>query len=365
MITQKPERSDTMDVKFENVSLAYEHKNEVLHDLRFVIPKGKLTCLLGPSGCGKSTTLNLISGLLQPTAGKIFFGEQDVTKKDALARKVGMVFQNYALYPHMTVLENICFPLKMKKIDKKKRNERGENLARLVHVENELTKYPGELSGGQQQRVAIARALAKEPSILLLDEPLSNLDARLRVEMREEIRRIQKQTGVTTVFVTHDQDEAMHISDYIMVLDNGQIQQFADPNTIYDYPDNLFVASFIGNPVINKIPFSILRQDFSPIIPMTINEKAETLLIRAESIVPIRDHQEHLGVKLQGKVVSVQRYGHEMFVRLDVQGQELMVTGFKERDLLEKQQILEFTLRTNGVFIANSDKEVIWNATSV
>ncbi|MFT9412272.1 ABC transporter ATP-binding protein [Liquorilactobacillus hordei] len=354
-----------MDVKFENVSLAYEHKSEVLHDLRFVIPKGKLTCLLGPSGCGKSTTLNLISGLLQPTAGKIFFDNEDVTKKDALARKVGMVFQNYALYPHMTVLENICFPLKMKKIDKKSRIQRGNELAQLVHVEKELAKYPGEISGGQQQRVAIARALAKEPSILLLDEPLSNLDARLRVEMREEIRRIQKQTGVTTVFVTHDQDEAMHVSDYIMVLNNGKIQQFADPNTIYDYPDNLFVASFIGNPVINKLPFSILSHEFSSVIPTTIDKKAETLLIRAESIVPTRDHQDHVAIKLQGKVLAVQRYGHEMFVRLNVNGQELMVTGFKERDLLEKQQMLEFTLRTNGVFIADSDKAIIWNATSI
>lgn len=162
--------------------MSYDGKTDTLKDLNFTIPDGTLVSLLGPSGGGKTTTLNLISGLLSPTAGQIFFGDTDVTKKDALARKVGMVFQNYSLYPHLSVLDNIAFPLKMAKVSKAERHAKAKDLAKLVHVEDQLDKKPGALSGGQQQRVAIARALAKSPSLLLLDEPLSNLDARLRIE---------------------------------------------------------------------------------------------------------------------------------------------------------------------------------------
>ena len=222
-----------VEVRFEHVTLTYSNGVEVLHDMDFELPDGELIALLGPSGGGKSTTLNLISGLLQATTGQIYFGDTDVTKKDALQRGVGMVFQNYALYPHMTVLDNIIFPMKMAKVDKTTREAKAKELAKLVRVDDQLNKKPGALSGGQQQRVAIARALAKEPTVLLLDEPLSNLDARLRVEMREEIRRIQQETGITTVFVTHDQSEAMHVADKIMVLNDGVIQQFDSPQTLY------------------------------------------------------------------------------------------------------------------------------------
>ncbi|MCD8015737.1 MAG: ABC transporter ATP-binding protein [Lachnospiraceae bacterium] len=226
-----------------------------VNDFTFTIPDGKLIGLLGPSGCGKSTTLNLISGLLAPTSGRIFFGEDDVTELPPEHRGIGLVFQNYALYPHLTVRQNILFPLENRKgkdrLTKTQMLEMADEVARLVQIDTLMERKPGELSGGQQQRVAIARALVKQPRVLLLDEPLSNLDARLRLQTREEIRRIQRETGITTIFVTHDQDEAMSISDQIVVMKDGVVQQTGRPQEVYDSPANLFVAKFLGTPPIN------------------------------------------------------------------------------------------------------------------
>ena len=224
-------------------------------DFNFEIPDGELIGLLGPSGCGKSTTLNMICGLEKPTSGKIFFGDKDVTALPPEKRGVGMVFQNYALYPHLTVRQNIIFPLQnLKGKDKLSRAEmekRAMDAAALVQIQELMERKPGELSGGQQQRVAIARALVKLPHVLLLDEPLSNLDARLRLQTREEIRKIQRATKITTVFVTHDQEEAMSISDRIVVMKAGVVQQTGKPQEVYDDPVNLFVAKFLGTLPIN------------------------------------------------------------------------------------------------------------------
>ena len=226
-----------------------------VNDFDFTLPDGKLVGLLGPSGCGKSTTLNLLCGLLKPTSGKIFFGDEDVTQLPAEHRGVGMVFQNYALYPHLTVRQNIRFPLEnlrgKDKLSKPEMEQRVRDAAALVQLEELLDRKPSELSGGQQQRVAIARALVKTPRVLLLDEPLSNLDARLRLQTREEIRRIQRKTQVTTIFVTHDQEEAMSISDEIVVMKDGVVQQIGRPQEVYDSPVNLFVAKFLGTPPIH------------------------------------------------------------------------------------------------------------------
>ena len=226
-----------------------------VNDFTFEIPDGKLIGLLGPSGCGKSTTLYMISGLQKPTSGKIFFGDDDVTELSTENRGIGLVFQNYALYPHMTVKQNILFPLQnlkgADKLSKEEMQERAYNAAKLVQIDELMDRKPNELSGGQQQRVAIARALVKMPRVLLLDEPLSNLDARLRLQTREEIRRIQKETGITTIFVTHDQEEAMSISDMIVVMKLGVVQQIGKPQEVYDNPRNLFVAKFLGTPPIN------------------------------------------------------------------------------------------------------------------
>jgi len=251
-----------MKVTLEHLTKKYPARGKgqqkeviAVNDFSFEIPDGKLIGLLGPSGCGKSTTLNLLSGLQAPTSGRIFFGEEEVTALPPQARGVGLVFQNYALYPHLTVRQNILFPLQnLKGKDKPSREDmerRALEAAKLVQLGDLMERKPAELSGGQQQRVAIARALVKMPRILLLDEPLSNLDARLRLQTREEIRRIQRETQITTVFVTHDQEEAMSISDQIVVMKDGVIQQIDMPQKVYDDPVNLFVAKFLGTPPIN------------------------------------------------------------------------------------------------------------------
>ena len=235
-----------------------------VRDLSFEVPDGMLVGLLGPSGCGKSTTLNMICGLEAPTKGQIFFGEEDVTALPPELRGVGMVFQNYALYPHLTVMQNILFPLEnLKGKDRPSRKamrERALEAARLVQIEELLERKPRELSGGQQQRVAIARALVKTPRVLLLDEPLSNLDARLRLRTREEIVKIQKKTGITTLFVTHDQEEAMSISDKIVVMKDGVLMQQGGPQEVYDDPHSLFVAKFLGTPPINVFSGAVEKE---------------------------------------------------------------------------------------------------------
>ena len=251
-----------MKVELRNLTKIFPSRNKkaggeviAVNDFTFTIPDGKLVGLLGPSGCGKSTTLYMISGLQKPSGGQIFFGDEDVTSLSPENRGVGLVFQNYALYPHMTVKQNIMFPLQnlkgKDKMTKEQMLERAYQAAKLVQIEDLMDRKPSEMSGGQQQRVAIARALVKMPRVLLLDEPLSNLDARLRLQTREEIRRIQKETGITTVFVTHDQEEAMSISDMIVVMKLGVVQQIGAPQEVYDDPANLFVAKFLGTPPIN------------------------------------------------------------------------------------------------------------------
>ena len=251
-----------MKVTLQNLTKKFPSRNKkqpadviAVNDFTFEIPDGVLLGLLGPSGCGKSPTLNLLSGLQKPTSGRIFFGDDDVTDLPAENRGVGLVFQNYALYPHLTVRQNITFPLENRtgkdKLTHQQMADMALEAAKLVQIEELMDRKPKELSGGLQQRVAIARALVKMPRILLLDEPLSNLDARLRLQTREEIRRIQKATGITTVFVTHDQEEAMSISDLIVVMKDGVVQQIGKPQAVYDSPVNLFVAKFLGTPPIN------------------------------------------------------------------------------------------------------------------
>ena len=236
-----------------DLNKVFDNGFEALKSVNFSIEQGDLVCLLGPSGCGKSTILNMIAGLLQPTGGDIQFKKSSVINTEPKDRNIGFVFQNYALYPHMTVLENIMFPLTVgeKKISKEEAKKVAEEYMQLTNIEELAEKKPGTLSGGQQQRVAITRALVQKPEVLLLDEPLSNLDARLRLKIREEIRRLVKEVGITTIFVTHDQEEALSISDKIILLNEGVIQQHDDPQNLYLEPNNLFVAKFIGNPIIN------------------------------------------------------------------------------------------------------------------
>lgn len=313
-----------MKVVLEHLTKKYPNHDKkkqgeviAVNDFNFEIPDGKLIGLLGPSGCGKSTTLNLISGLQEPTSGKIFFGDDDVTDLPPEHRGIGLVFQNYALYPHMTVKQNILFPLQnlkgKAKLSKAEMLEKAQEAARLVQIDELMDRKPGELSGGQQQRVAIARALVKRPRVLLLDEPLSNLDARLRLQTREEIRRIQRETKITTIFVTHDQEEAMSISDMIVVMKAGIVQQIGKPQEVYDHPANLFVAKFLGNPPINVFNGCVkdhqlyIGQD--AVMRVTNLENQEVYVaVRPEGFVLKEDGPlccELNGVEIMGRDISV------------------------------------------------------------
>lgn len=312
-----------MKVTLKNITKTYPSRikgaNTVtaVHHFSFEIPDGKLVALLGPSGCGKSTTLHLLSGLLEPTEGQIFFDEEDVTHLPAEHRGVGLVFQNYALYPHLTVYKNIIFPLQnlrgKNKLTKTQIQEKAQNVAKLVQIEDYMDRKPAELSGGQQQRVAIARALIKMPRILLLDEPLSNLDARLRLQTREEIRHIQQETGITTVFVTHDQEEAMSISDCLIVMKDGVVQQAGKPQQVYDDPVNLFVARFLGNPPINVFSGQLkggkLYIGNEMIMEVgDLGDRSVTVAVRPESFIPHADGALSCRLKqveLMGRDISV------------------------------------------------------------
>ncbi len=288
-----------MKVVLEHLTKRFPSRNRkekadviAVNDFHFEIPDGQLVALLGPSGCGKSTTLNLICGLQKPSDGKIFFGETDVTNLPPESRGVGLVFQNYALYPHLTVEQNIMFPLgnlKGKdKLSKEEMKAKALEAAKVVQIDQLMERKPSELSGGQQQRVAIARALVKRPRVLLLDEPLSNLDARLRLQTREEIRRIQRETLITTVFVTHDQDEAMSISDMIVVMEAGVVQQIGKPQSVYDDPVNLFVAKFLGTPAINVFDGTV---------------KGEKLIIGGDTVLDtpgVPDQEVTVGIRPEG-----------------------------------------------------------------
>lgn len=223
----------------------------IIDDLNLTVNEGEMVSLLGPSGCGKTTTLRMIAGFLAPDSGTIAVADQDVTALGAERRPSAMVFQNYALWPHMTVFKNVAFPLKLRKLPKPEIEERVSNVLGLVNLLHHKHSRPGQISGGEQQRVALARALVQEPDLLLLDEPLSNLDAKLRVKVREDIREIQQRLGITTVIVTHDQDEALSISDRIAVMNAGRIEQYSTPAELYDRPKTMFVATFIGT--INRI----------------------------------------------------------------------------------------------------------------
>ena len=315
---------------------------------------GELVSLLGPSGCGKSTLLNMLSGILPVSGGRIYFDDQDVTGMPPEKRGIGLVFQNYALYPHMTVMGNICFPLETQRVPKAERVERANEIARLVHVDMLMNRKPAELSGGQQQRVAIARALVKNPRLLLLDEPLSNLDARLRLEMREEIRRIQQRTGVTTIFVTHDQEEALSISDRIVLMKAGVLQQNDLPQSLYNEPANQFVADFLGNPPINNLPGTVEDGAFVaadgkarcalPMLAGVENGRNVNLSVRSESFV--LDENGPMACE----VTRVYQMGKEEMAYLTFGGTDFRAYIDSEEGL-RKGDAVRLSLKRRGVFL--------------
>ena len=315
-----------MELKLSNLTKVFSKKEGdvvAVDHINITVPSGKLIGLLGPSGCGKSTTLYMIAGLHRPSEGEIYFGETEVSKFPPEKRGIGLVFQNYALYPHLTVKQNIMFPLENKKLPKAEAEAKAQYYADLVGIGNLMNRKPGQLSGGQQQRVAIARALVKEPGVLLLDEPLSNLDARLRLQTREEIKRIQQETGITTVFVTHDQEEAMSISDEIVVMNFGVIQQVGHPQDVYNEPANMFVAKFLGTPPINILP---ARQE-GKVVKFFDQELLEKLDLGDENrVLNIGVRPEFIKVDPKGKyevfVEIVEYIGRDKTIIFKFKGQD-------------------------------------------
>ena len=358
-----------MKVVLQDLTKIFPSRNKngtevvAVNKFNFEIPDGKLIGLLGPSGCGKSTTLYMICGLQKPTSGKIFFGEDDVTELAPENRGVGLVFQNYALYPHMTVKQNILFPLQnfkgKDKLSKVEMLERAYNAAKLVQIDELMDRKPSELSGGQQQRVAIARALVKMPRVLLLDEPLSNPDARLRLQTREEIKRIQRETGITTVFVTHDQEEAMSISDYIVVMKLGVVQQIGQPQEVYDNPTNLFVAKFLGTPPINVFQGKVVGEklyinDDAVLDVKGVENQNVTIGIRPEGFIydpngPLRCQLRN--VEVMGRDVSI--------VSSNVASVNPIVRSIVDADNVVgiSQETVRFSLKPHKVFIFNDSTE--------
>lgn len=359
-----------MEVILQNLTKKFPSRDRKNHedviavnDFTFTIPDGKLIGLLGPSGCGKSTTLNLISGLLKPTSGKIFFGEDDVTDLPPENRGIGLVFQNYALYPHLTVKKNILFPLEnlkgKDKLSKEEMLKKAYDVAKLVQIDELMDRKPGELSGGQQQRVAIARALVKMPRVLLLDEPLSNLDARLRLQTREEIRRIQRETKITTIFVTHDQEEAMSISDMIVVMKAGVVQQIGKPQEVYDDPVNLFVAKFLGTPPINVFDGQV---------------RAQKLYIGEDAVLDVsgvEDQEVYVGIRPEGFLLQEDGPFGCALSGVEVMGRDISVVCTNpaslnptiraiigtENKVDTESEAVRFALKPGKVFIFHKDTE--------
>lgn len=309
-----------MEVRLEGITKSFGDFTAV-NNLNVTIDDGTLAGLLGPSGCGKSTTLYMIAGLEKPTSGRIYFGDEDVTDLPPEKRGIGLVFQNYALYPHMTVRQNIMFPLENAKVPKAEALKTAQEMADLVQIGHLMDRKPGELSGGQQQRVAIARAIAKKPRVLLLDEPLSNLDARLRLETREEIRRIQQETGITTIFVTHDQEEAMSITDTIVLMKDGVLQQKEAPQEMYRKPANQFVASFMGTPPMGFLTGKV--ENHKIMIGSSVLSEMEAA--DGEVIIGVRPESwrlsEHEG--MDAMVTMVEVIGRDTLMTVEVEGQKI------------------------------------------
>ncbi|GAB4527756.1 MAG: ABC transporter ATP-binding protein [Anaerolineae bacterium] len=249
-----------MKVQLETLSKYFGSFAAVDH-ITLDIQDGEFVAFLGPSGCGKTTTLLMVAGIYKPTTGVIKFDDRVVNHMPPRDRNIGMVFQSYALYPHMTVYENLVFPMRLKRVPQQEMKERAQRAADMLGIGELLDRRPGQLSGGQQQRVALGRALAKEPDLLLFDEPLSNLDARLRLSMRGEIKRLQMELGITSIYVTHDQVEAMTMADRIAVIKEGKLQAYGSPDDLYDRPSNLFIGGFVGNPPMNFLEVNVSREN--------------------------------------------------------------------------------------------------------
>jgi len=361
-------------VKVKLVDLhKYFGKVKAVVGLNLTIDDGEFVALLGPSGCGKTTTLLMIAGIYKPTKGYIYFDDVIVNDLPPKDRNIGMVFQSYALYPHMTVFDNIAFPLKLRKEPKQEIRKKVREVAELLQISELLDRKPGQLSGGQQQRVALARALVKEPNLFLMDEPLSNLDAKLRVTMRAELKRLQKQLGITTIYVTHDQVEAMTMADRIAILNKGILQQVGRPEELYDKPANLFVAGFIGSPPMNFVECSLNQKGDDYFlegegINLKVNREIGKIIVSSgvsELILGVRPEDLEIGrapdtQSITGEVYVLEPLGRDVIVNVKVGNNMLKVLapqGFKASP--GEKVALKLKMERMHIFDKRSGKAIV------
>lgn len=360
--------NDDKFVEVKNLKKVYDNGHEAIKDVSFSVKKGDLVCLLGPSGCGKTTILNMLAGLLNPTSGDILFDGKSVVNVAPKDRQIGYVFQNYALYPHMTVFQNVMFPLTVgkQKMPKDKAKEIAEKYMETTQITELANQKPGNLSGGQQQRVAIARALVQQPKILLMDEPLSNLDARLRLKIREEIRNLVKKVGITTLFVTHDQEEALSIGDKIILFNNGVIQQDDMGQNFYLEPNNYFVANFVGNPVIDNFKVNvkdgkITGSDFEINVDdldksrfkRDLTDGEYTLSVRPENILPAE-----IG-HVSAKIDDVELIGRERILKFTHDGVQARSLVDLETQIKRGDNV-NLKMRLDRVFLFTKEGERVY-----
>ena len=356
-----------MKIKLENLTKRWGNVTGA-EAINLEIKDGEFVAFLGPSGCGKTTTLLMIAGIYKPTAGIIRFNGQVVNQLPPKDRNIGMVFQSYALYPHMTVFQNISYPLKLKKTAKTETQERVQRVADMMDIGHLMERKPAQLSGGQQQRVALGRALVKAPGLLLFDEPLSNLDARLRLTMRREIKRLQIESGITSIYVTHDQTEAMAMADRIAVMKDGRLQDYDTPDQLYNQPKTLFIAGFIGNPPMNFVEVEVSHingdlhargEGFNLIVPPDRGEKAAN---KGKVIMGIRPEDITIGDDgVAGEIYSVEPLGRDDLI--DVRAGEIDILALADptQNLKYGQNVkLNFNLDKVQFFHPETERSLLW-----
>jgi putative spermidine/putrescine transport system ATP-binding protein len=341
-------------LNLKDLDVSYDKKVKVLENFNLDIEKGELVSLLGPSGCGKTTTLRVIAGFIEPVRGEFILNGKNLTRTPVHKRNFGMVFQSYALFPHLTVFDNVAFGLKMKKVPKEEMNERILSMLKIVDLDHLADRYPKELSGGQRQRVAISRALVIEPELLLLDEPLSNLDAKLRLKMRVEIKKLQRRMGITTVFVTHDQEECFSISDKVAVMNGGVIEQYDRPETIYSYPATEFVAQFVGFENffdLQRVNDSQFQSESGSIF--TIDTERKTKETPRGTIRPddIKITTEESGENIIGGVIDIRTYlgkSYQYVIKTDL---GTLVVNDQSQQIYQQGDKIKLHLPSNRIIL--------------
>jgi multiple sugar transport system ATP-binding protein len=363
------------EVLLKNVSKVYEGGNQVVTDANFIVNDKEFVVLVGPSGCGKTTTLRMIAGLEEISSGEIFIDGKIVNSLPPKDRDIAMVFQNYALYPHMTVYENMAFGLKLKKVEKSEIDKRVKEAARILSLESYLDRKPKALSGGQRQRVAVGRAIVRKPKVFLFDEPLSNLDAKLRVQMRTEISKLHKQLGATMIYVTHDQTEAMTMGDRIVIMKDGVVNQVDTPMNLYNKPINKFVAGFIGSPAMNFIEGYITGKENLVFVNADKSISLELLKSQSEALNNLSLKEVYLGIRpeditieknspstidIEVKIDVIEPMGNETFIYFEL-GKDQFIARVKPDEKLKVNEKIKLFIAADKIYFfdKNSGQNIL------